>query len=257
MLSEAAFPDEIDLFRRSLFLFWNANWKSFISLDVFCVAKGERREIYVDVLKQWQCKNVINSLIFLHASFCRIESFRRRLDEHSVQKSHESSANHHSTIDNSVEITIIGSNSIPCARYETTITGAQWNNKINDDENAGWRSMGRSWGDIVKGFFSPIMFDGEKFAFMCCSSWFMFETWFLWWRFSSRFCVKQMLFFLRREAKNLIINYVITKLLQRKVLSAENRVARKCRQVFPGIVGEKWKINVTLPRTFSRLFTLD
>lgn len=153
MLSEAAFPDEIDLFRRSLFLFWNANWKSFISLDVFCVAKGERREIYVDVLKQWRCKNVINSLIFLHASFCRIESFRRRLDEHSVQKSHESSANHHSTIDNSVEITIIGSNSIPCARYETTITGAQWNNKINDDENAGWRSMGRSWGDIVKGFF--------------------------------------------------------------------------------------------------------
>lgn len=108
--------DEIDLFRENLFLSWNANWKSFISLDVFCVARASG-EIYVDVLKQWRCKNVINSLIFLHASF------RRRLDEHSVHKSHESSANHHSTIDNSVEITIIGSNSIPCPRFETTVTG--------------------------------------------------------------------------------------------------------------------------------------
>lgn len=75
-----SFPKGIDLFRdaRDAFLSLNANWKSFISPHVFCAA-GATKDLCWCFLKQWRCKNVINSLIFMYAK-------GKALDEHFVHK---------------------------------------------------------------------------------------------------------------------------------------------------------------------------
>lgn len=190
-------------------------------------------------LKQWRCKNVINSLIFMYAK-------GKALDEHFVHKFSSnllppSPDNRYPPLKSRLSMVV----RLPLVAPRTTGGGAQWNNKINDDENAGWRSgdePGRHHEE-----FSPIMFDGEKFlSFMCCSSWFMFETWFFLVELSPD--VKQMLYFPKTRSQK----------LDHKLCHYGNFYSGKVFAPLPISCGpgnadkfwEEWKINGTLWRTF-------